>query len=180
MNNLTELWFLRSTEVRSSWISWSTDATNHTHLNDPVSCLNAGSHRSSIYNTVDRAQGNGGHKVLRRDGEVEKTRVFALWAWVLLSLTSCTNTGLSPLTVSPKPFSSLWIITHLWTRPGNTQQWLTLWDYPSPRYDEQKIHRRALNVVLFSLGEDVGRRCKWYKVWFSFILKVLSLSFWYK
>lgn len=33
------------------------------------------------------------------------------------SLTDCTKTGLSPLTVSPKPFSSRWITTHLCTRP---------------------------------------------------------------
>lgn len=37
------------------------------------------------------------------------------------SLTDCTKTGLSPLTVSPKPFSSRWITTHLCTRPGDTQ-----------------------------------------------------------
>ena len=30
----------------------------------------------------------------------------------LLSLTDCTKTGLSPLTVNPYPRSSLWIITH--------------------------------------------------------------------
>lgn len=40
----------------------------------------------------------------------------------LPSLTSCTNTGLSPLTVSPKPFSSFWIITHRWTRPANQKE----------------------------------------------------------
>ena len=39
----------------------------------------------------------------------------------LPSLTSCTNTGLSPLTVSPKPFSSFWMITQRWTSPAKMQ-----------------------------------------------------------
>lgn len=41
------------------------------------------------------------------------------WGPLLPSLTSCTNTGLSPLTVRPKPFSSFWMITHRWTRPAS-------------------------------------------------------------
>lgn len=44
---------------------------------------------------------------------------FYVWGAALPSLTSCTNTGLSPLTVSPKPFSSFWMITHRWTRPAS-------------------------------------------------------------
>lgn len=43
-----------------------------------------------------------------------------VWGMLSPSLTDCTNTGLSPLTVSPKPFSSLWITTHLCTKPGDT------------------------------------------------------------
>lgn len=37
---------------------------------------------------------------------------------VLPSLTDCTKTGLSPLTVSPNPLSSFWMITQRWTRPA--------------------------------------------------------------
>lgn len=51
-----------------------------------------------------------------RQGKVKRVCEFHL-----LSLTSCTKTGLSPLTVSPKPFLSLWIITQRWTRPEHTQ-----------------------------------------------------------
>lgn len=110
-----------------------------THLNDPVPRLNTSSHRGSIYDTKDNVTSSTTRLVY--------SSIFLIWLvlaepqivplmlpstagwwknmWVstdLPSLTSCTNTGLSPLTVSPKPFSSLWIITQRWTRPGQQQR----------------------------------------------------------
>lgn len=114
-----------------------------THLDDPVSCLDAGSHSGSIYDTRDRVKSSTTRLVylifffvwlvlaepqivslmLPSTAGWWKSIVECTWVSTdLPSLTSCTNTGLSPLTVSPKPFSSLWIITQRWTRPEHQRR----------------------------------------------------------
>lgn len=116
------------------WNSRDESHKTRTHLDDPVSCLDAGSHSGSI---CDKSQSQILNNSARFHfvGLVLTKPQFAplmlpstagWWKNIvkymrvrvdLPSFTSCINTGLSPLTVSPKPFSSLSIITQRGTRP---------------------------------------------------------------